>query len=146
MSTPRVDARAWTASNATLAGSLPSGPRTTSTPTRSPQVASCSTAAARKVSAAPSTTVLSSATRIRASLPTVVVLPVPLTPTTSTTPGLPSAPLTCEPAVHGRVDQGEQLLAEHGARVAGLVAALDPQPGAQPLDQLLGRRDARRRR
>ena len=84
-----------TASNATLAGSPPSGPRTTSTPTRSPHVASWSTAAARNVSAAPSVTVRSSATRIRAILPTVVVLPAPLTPTTSTTPGLPSAPVTC---------------------------------------------------
>ena len=51
-------------------------------------------AAARKVSAAPSTTVLSWATSTRASLPTEVVLPEPLTPTTSTTPGLPSAPVT----------------------------------------------------
>src|SRR3954454_3743174 len=85
----------WTAWNATLAGSEPSGPRTTSTPTRSPHVASWSTAAARNVSAAPSRTVRSSATRIRASRPTNVVLPVPLTPTTKTTPGFPSAPETC---------------------------------------------------
>ncbi len=56
-------------------------------PTRSPQVWSWSAAAARKVSAAPRTTDLPSATRTRASLPVVVVLPVPLTPTTMTTPG-----------------------------------------------------------
>ena len=35
-----------------------------------------------------------------------------------------------EPAVHRRVDQGEQLLAEHRPGVAAVVA-LDPQPGAQ---------------
>ena len=45
-----------TASNATLAGSAPSAPRTTVAPARSPQVASWSAAAARNVSAAPSTT------------------------------------------------------------------------------------------
>ncbi len=49
-------------------------------------------AAARKVSAAPSTTLRPSATSTRASLPVVVVLPVPLTPTTRITPGRPSAP------------------------------------------------------
>ena len=130
-----------TAWNATLAGSPPSGPRTTSTPTRSPQVASWSTAAARKVSAAPSTTERSSATRIRASLPTVVVLPVPFTPTTRTTPGLAVGAGDLEPPVHGRVDELEQLVAEHGARVAGLLA-VDPEAGAEVADELLGRRDA----
>ena len=45
-----------TASNATLAGSAPSAPRTTSAPTRAPQVSSWSAAAARNVSAAPSST------------------------------------------------------------------------------------------
>ncbi len=44
-------------------------------------------------------------------------------------------------AVHGRVDELDQLVAQHGARVAGLLA-VDAQPGAQRLDQLLGRRDA----
>ena len=77
-----------TASKATDAGSAPSfSERTVSTPTRAPHVASCSAAAARKVSAAPSTTVRSSATSTRASLPTVVVLPTPLTPTTMVTAG-----------------------------------------------------------
>src|SRR5918996_954185 len=78
-----------TASNATLAGSAPSGPRTTVAPARSPQVTSCSAAAARKVSAAPSTTCRPPTTSTRASLPVVVVLPVPFTPTTSTTAGRP---------------------------------------------------------
>ena len=76
-----------TASNAMAAGSPPSGPRTVSAPTRDPHVCSWSAAAARKVSAAPSSTVRPSATRTRASLPQVVVLPVPFTPTTSTTAG-----------------------------------------------------------
>lgn len=84
-----------TASNATEAGSPPSGPRTMWAPTRSPQVCSWSAAAARKVSAAPRTTVLPSATRTRASLPVVVVLPVPLTPTTMTTPGPPAGFSVC---------------------------------------------------
>ena len=64
-----------TASKATDAGSPPSRPRTVSTPTRSPQVSSWSAAAARKVSAAPRTTLLPSPTSTRAILPTVVVLP-----------------------------------------------------------------------
>ena len=77
-----------TASNATAAGSAPSrSERTVCTPTREPQVWSWSAAAARNVSAAPRTTVRPSATSTRASLPTVVVLPVPFTPTTSTTAG-----------------------------------------------------------
>ena len=81
-------AAARTASKATAAGSAPSRSlRMVGTPTRWPHVCSWSAAAARKVSAAPSTTSLSSATSTRASLPTVVVLPVPLTPTTRTTAG-----------------------------------------------------------
>ena len=79
-----------TASNATDAGSVPASARTTTAPARSPQVASWSAAAARKVSAAPSTTCRPSATSTRASLPVVVVLPVPLTPTISSTDGRPS--------------------------------------------------------
>jgi len=80
-----------TASKATLAGSACSlSERTTCAPTRSPQVWSWSAAAARNVSAAPSTTVSPSPTSDLASLPQVVVLPVPFTPTTSTTAGRPS--------------------------------------------------------
>ena len=58
---------------------------------------SWSAAAARKVSAAPRITSLPSATRTRASLPTVVVLPVPLTPTTRTTAGTLSRPAVGAP-------------------------------------------------
>src|SRR5699024_693447 len=86
VSVPSSVARA-TASKATLAGSAPSSLATTGAPTRLPQVCSCSVAAARKVSAAPNTTLRPSPTRTRASLPVVVVLPVPLTPTTMTTAG-----------------------------------------------------------
>ena len=43
-------------------------------------------------------------------------------------------------AVHGRVDELEQLFAEYGAGV-GVRTALDAQPGPQSLDQLGGRRD-----
>src|SRR5215208_2530095 len=86
-SAPRSRPRA-TASKATAPGSEPSGPLTTSTPARSPQRSSCSTAAARNVSAAPITTSRSSVLRrCQASLPIVVVLPVPLTPTTRITVG-----------------------------------------------------------
>src|SRR5215216_3137737 len=85
-SAPRALAEARP-SKATAAGSAPCWWRTTWAPTRSPQMTSCSVAAARKVSAAASTACLPSSDRARASLPTVVVLPVPLTPTTSTIPG-----------------------------------------------------------
>ena len=84
----RARGPAATASKATAPGSEPSGPVTISHPARSAQPRSCSTAAARKVSAAPSTTFLpSSRGRCQASLPIVVVLPVPLTPTTRITVG-----------------------------------------------------------
>src|SRR5215470_12993944 len=77
-----------TASNATLAGSAPSrSDRTTWAPTRCPHVSSWSAAAARKVSAAPSSTDCPSPIRARASLPQALVLPVPFTPTISTTAG-----------------------------------------------------------
>jgi hypothetical protein len=56
-----LDAAALTASKATAAGSAPSrAERTVGTPTRAPHVSSWSAAAARKVSAAPRTTSLSS--------------------------------------------------------------------------------------
>ena len=86
-SAPRSRPRA-TASKATAPGSEPSGPLTTSHAGALAPRSSCSTAAARKVSAAPMTTVLPSVfLRCQASLPIVVVLPVPLTPTTRMTVG-----------------------------------------------------------
>src|SRR5712691_382638 len=75
------------ASNTTAAGSAPSRARTMSTPARAAQISSCSTAAARKVSAAQMSGRAPSLFSRLASLPTVVVLPVPLTPTISVTCG-----------------------------------------------------------
>ena len=84
-SAPRA-AACCTASKITDEGSAPSAPRTIPAPARSAQVSSCSPAAARKVSPAASTT---AAARLRsrgsASLPIVVVLPTPFTPTKSQT-------------------------------------------------------------
>ncbi len=54
---------------------------------RRAQMRNCSIAAARKVSPAASTTVFPSAPNLAASLPMVVVLPEPLTPTTRMTNG-----------------------------------------------------------
>ena len=85
-STPRARP-AVIASNTTAAGSAPSDWRTISTPARSAQTWSWSIAAARNVSAAPSSTCLPCALRLAASLPMVVVLPTPLTPMTSTIDG-----------------------------------------------------------
>ncbi len=76
------------ASNTTAAGSAPLCARMTSTPARVAHTCNCSTAAARKVSAAQMSGVLPESLISRASFPTVVVLPVPFTPTISTTRGL----------------------------------------------------------
>src|SRR5712691_10741900 len=59
----------------------------TSVPERRPHSSSCSTAAARKVSAAASSTPFPDCLRAAASLPVLVVLPEPLTPSMSTTLG-----------------------------------------------------------
>ena len=69
------------ASNATDAGSPFAGPVITSTPSRLPQVANCSTAAARKVSAAASKTDLFCPFRYETNFAVEVVFPVPFTPT-----------------------------------------------------------------
>ena len=84
--------RAATASKITALGSPPSLPRTKSAPVRSAQVASCSAAAARNVSPAAISTRRPSATCWAPTLPIVVVLPTPLTPTNSHTLGEPAAP------------------------------------------------------
>ena len=89
-SCPRARA-ASTASNATAAGSAPRGEPTKSAPARSAQISSCSSAAARNVSAAPTSTERPCSRSFWASLPIVVVLPVPLTPTTRITLGEPSS-------------------------------------------------------
>src|SRR5690606_19091578 len=86
-SAPRERA-ACSASNATEAGSASWPWATTVTPLRSPQACSCATAAARKVSPAASISERPSSLNRRASLPMVVVLPTPLTPTVRITNGL----------------------------------------------------------
>ena len=85
-STPRAFA-ATRASWITAALSAPWPCAITGTPLRSPQTCSCSTAAARKVSPAASSAERPSACRRRASLPRLVVLPAPFTPTAKTTNG-----------------------------------------------------------
>ena len=70
---------------------MPSRLFTIATPARSAQMPSWSIAAARKVSAAPSTTVLPSLLSCAANLPIEVVLPTPFTPITSITEGLVSS-------------------------------------------------------
>ena len=77
----------FTAAKATLAGSLPAGPFTISAPSRVAQMPSCSTAAARNVSPAPSTTFFSCDRKSFASLAMLVVLPDPFTPQTMMTVG-----------------------------------------------------------
>ena len=69
-------------SNATAAGSPFGFPVITVSPIRVAQVCNCSTAAARKVSAAPSKTRLPELEIFAANLATEVVLPVTLTPIT----------------------------------------------------------------
>ena len=81
-----------TASKTMALGSAPSAPRTISAPVRSAHMASWSAAAARKVSPAASSTVCPAADWRRASLPMVVVLPTPFTPTNSQTSGWSARP------------------------------------------------------
>ncbi len=96
-SRPR-DCAASIASKATAAGSPPRAAPTKSAPARSAHTSSCSSAAARNVSAAATITSWSCSRSRCASFPIVVVLPVPFTPTkrrtlgcspTSSVPGSP---------------------------------------------------------
>ncbi len=86
-SAPRALA-ALAASNATEAGSAPSWDLMMSTPLRSAQMVIWSIAAARKVSHAAISTFCPDAANLVASLPMVVVLPTPFTPTINQTAGL----------------------------------------------------------
>ena len=90
ISVPRALAAAMP-SNTTEAGSEPSPCLTMPQCERSAQTVSCSAAAARKVSAAASRTFLPSAVYLAASLPMVVVLPTPFTPTIRMTEGFVSS-------------------------------------------------------
>src|SRR5713101_3900125 len=92
---------AATASKTTAAGSAPGRCLMTSTPLRLAQTSSCSTAAARKVSAAQRITLRPSWRRRPASLPMLVVLPVPLTPTTKMTRGAAPFSATSSPRTGG---------------------------------------------
>ena len=76
-SRPRATA-ASTASYATAAGSAPRSEPTKSAPARSAQISSCSSAAARYVSAAATTTERPCSASLAESLPIVVVLPGPV--------------------------------------------------------------------
>ena len=80
-----LDAARCRASWTTAPGSAPSSARTRSQPTRSAHVSSWSAAAARNVSPAASSTGVAVPTRAAATLPIVVVLPTPFTPTKSHT-------------------------------------------------------------
>ena len=85
---------AVSASKARPAASEPCARAITAAPVRSPQIFSCSIAAARKVSPAASITLRPSARNFAASLPMVVVLPEPLTPTTRMTNGFRAPSMT----------------------------------------------------
>ena len=132
---PRAFA-APTASNVTAAASPPSWAMT-ATRLRSPQIASCSRAAARNVSPAESSTDRPCCCSHFASLPIDVVFPAPLTPAIMIDErpcGLDAQRLLERP------DQVEQRRAQQRARVrvaARLAVAL-----LQVLEQMAGRVDA----
>ena len=133
------------ASNTTAAGSAPAPARRSATPLRSAQTASCSTAAARNVSPAASITESPSPLRRRASLPIVVVLPEPFTPTTRITYGF-CARIDGE-RTFDRLQDREQRVGERRLERAGV-----RELGARDLavqvrqDRPRSRRPRRRRR
>ena len=79
---------ACTASKTTEAGSACSPPRISSAPARSHQIASWSSAAARKVSPAATTTRFPADWKRLANFPIVVVFPAPFTPRTKIVYGM----------------------------------------------------------
>src|SRR5450756_114901 len=101
-STPRERAAA-TPSYTTAAGSPPSACLTISQSTRFAHSVSCSTAAARKVSPATMSGVFPISLSRQAILPMVVVLPVPLTPTTRITVGCAVTSILCDSGSSGPV-------------------------------------------
>ncbi|CAM5342249.1 hypothetical protein SCYAM73S_02538 [Streptomyces cyaneofuscatus] len=105
-----------TASYAIEAGSPPSGPRTVRAPTRSPQVWSRRRRRGRcRPRRGPRCW---SATRTRASLPVVVVLPAVDADDHDDALGLGAA-LGLDLAVEVRAEQGDQLFAQQGAGLRG---------------------------
>ena len=120
-------------------GRRPRCPRTRSAPTRLAHSSSWSAAAARKVSPAAMTTERPAAASRRPSLPMVVVLPTPLTPTNSHTLGPPGSKCRsrspCEP-----VD--EVGLRARSTQLLGVGDAVLLDPAAQVVEHRGGRADA----
>ena len=87
-------------------------------------------AAARNVSAAHSSTLRPSLLKRLASLPMVVVLPAPFTPTTMTTAG---GSATCGIGRSVRLQNFEQMLADQALEFAGIAHQLAIHPLADPL-------------
>ena len=112
-SVPRLRA-ARSASVSTAEGSAPEAPRWKAAPAREAQTSSCSAAAARKVSAAQRRTDRPSPVQPAASLPMVVVLPAPLTPTTKTHPRPGREGRGPGRALEGAPDLGAEHLAHRG--------------------------------
>jgi len=122
-----LEAARCTASKTTELGSPPSDPRTMSAPARSAHRASCSPAAARNVSpAANSTGVPARESRV-ATLPRVVVLPTPFTPTNSQTStvraGSPSTGAGRSAPISTRPDASEVSMVTRSAFTASTRAS-----------------------
>ncbi len=135
----------WTASNATLAGSPPSGPRTTGDAhPLAPGRQLVGGGGPEGVGGAEQDRAAVGRPATRASLPQVVVLPVPLTPTTSTTAGCRPACWRCRSdAVHGRVRRASAAPRAAWPRTSSAGSgAEDLDLGPQPVDELGGRGDA----
>ena len=114
--------------------------RRNAAPVRCAHTFSCSMAAARKVSPAASITLWPSSRRRRASLPMVVVLPEPLTPTTRITNGRCAASMRSGCAQGARISTMLARSAAIRARDVGELLARDAR--AQSVEDVLGRLDA----
>ena len=140
-SLPRAAARC-TASNTMAEGSPPSAPLTISVPVRSAHMASWSAAAARNVSPAARRTEWPSAVWRRASLPIVVVLPTPFTPTMSQTSGAPSLPSKRSARVSAVSSSSRMDWPSAASRSSPLRTSLDSTLARSSAEQRVGRGDA----
>ena len=104
-------------------------------PVRSPQISSCSMAAARNVSAAHSSTLRPSFLKRCASLPMVVVLPGPFTPTTMITAG---GSATCGSGPLGGLQNFQQMLADQALQFGGIAHQVALHALADALQNLRG--------
>ena len=129
-SAPRA-AAALTASWTTELGSAPELPDTSSAPQRSAQVCSWSVAAARKVSPAAITTDRPCAVSRAPTLPMVVVLPTPFTPTNNQTGVASSRPSAASANVR---------LASRSARICSASAPSRSSASAMPCSEAVLRR------